>query len=149
EVPGEILGGRVPPLKRRMFVDVRVVELLRDRLERFLRRNEIHGDVVALELLGLEHRFDAVRVAGEWVRAAFVVDQVGRRLEAGRNRDAVHQPSTVASRTTDNDAWSGAGIARIASSTFFAVAVSPAAWSMLTSKRSFAPEASVSSESVR
>ena len=57
EMEGEVFRGRVPSAEGRMLVDVGVVELLRDRFERLLRRDEIHGDVVALELLGFAPRF--------------------------------------------------------------------------------------------
>ena len=61
-----------------LLVQVGVVELLSDRLERRTRGDEVDGDVVALELLRFKDRFDAVRVAVQRLGPALVIDQVVR-----------------------------------------------------------------------
>ena len=48
--PRDVLGGRVAARELGVVIDVGVVELLRDRLERLLRLGEVDREVVLLEL---------------------------------------------------------------------------------------------------
>src|SRR5207245_6423683 len=66
-----------------------IVELLRDRLERFLRRNEVDRQVVLLELVGLQSRLDLVGVPVKRLRPSCVVDQVVGRLEPRGDGNAI------------------------------------------------------------
>jgi len=90
--------------------------------------------VVGRRLVGglfLENRLHAVGVSVERLGPAGVVDQVVRRFEPRGDGDAVGhraggQPRTVARRVTESVACASGGTPRRVSSTFFAVAVSPA-----------------------
>src|SRR5438445_397742 len=89
-----MLGSAVLHALTGVLVDVLVIELQRDRFEGLLRRDEIDGEVVRLELFRLDRRLDLVGVAVKRLGPSLVIDQVVRRLEAGGDGHAVRHGIT-------------------------------------------------------